>query len=177
MGTPGRYEKVIGPLLRELLDLDVDIRATLHTSAPEEFGVRADQASRVEFVGFTPLTELLHGVDALVTHGGAGTVLGALARGLPMVGVPLGADQPDQPVQAERVAASGAGISFPLAGAPAAAVAGAVAKILADTAYRDRAQQVAAEIAALGTPADVAEPRLRRRAGPGGGAVPVKALG
>ncbi|MFD6974623.1 glycosyltransferase [Streptomyces sp. NPDC059979] len=153
-GTTGTLPTVIGPLLRELLDLDVDIRVTLHTSAPEEFGVRPDQASRVEFVGFTPLAELLRGVDALVTHGGAGTVLGALARGLPMVVVPLGADQP---VQAERVAASGAGISFPLAGAPAAAVAGAMAEILADTAYRDRAQQVAAEIAALGTPADVAE--------------------
>ena len=42
-------------------------------------------------------------VDAVVTHGGAGTVAGALCRGLPLVVVPQGADQ-----FARRVAGRGA---------------------------------------------------------------------
>jgi UDP:flavonoid glycosyltransferase YjiC (YdhE family) len=41
----------------------------------------------------------------MLTHGGAGTVLGALSQAIPMVVVPQGADQP---IQTERVAAAGA---------------------------------------------------------------------
>ncbi|MFD5569540.1 glycosyltransferase [Streptomyces cadmiisoli] len=146
--------EIVGPMLAELGQLDVDVRVTRHRFSPDEFGVDADAAGRVEFVEFTPLAELLQGVDAVLTHGGAGTVLGALSRGIPMVVVPHGAGQP---ALGERVAAAGAGISFPLREAPAKAVAESVARILADAAYRERAQEIAAQIAGLSSPADVAE--------------------
>ena len=45
-------------------------------------------------------------VDAVVTHGGAGTTLGALAFGVPLLVLPQGADQY---ANAERVVAAGAG--------------------------------------------------------------------
>jgi UDP:flavonoid glycosyltransferase YjiC (YdhE family) len=45
---------------------------------------------------------------ATACHGGSGTTLGALAAGLPLVVVPLFADQP---VNARRVAAVGAGLA------------------------------------------------------------------
>ncbi|MER6435865.1 glycosyltransferase [Streptomyces sp. NPDC001185] len=153
-GTSFARPEMIGPLLRGLLGLDVDIRVTLDTSSPEEFGIGDDAVGRIAFVGFTPLAELLQGVDVMLTHGGAGTVLGGLAQGIPMVVTPVSADQP---IQAERVARSGAGVSFPVGKAPAEAVTEAVAKVLTDASYRERAQVVAAEIAALPSPADVAE--------------------
>ena len=67
----------------------------------------SDSPVRIRTVGFRPLAELLTGVDAVGTVGGAGTVLGALAAGVPMVAMPLGADHP---VNAARAEAAGAAV-------------------------------------------------------------------
>src|SRR5262249_17590959 len=47
---------------------------------------------------------------AVVAHGGHGTVMKALAHGLPLLCIPLGRDQPDNAV---RVLESGAGLRLP----------------------------------------------------------------
>ena len=60
---------------------------------------------RVE--AWVPQADVLGHADLVVSHGGSGTTLGALAAGLPLVVVPLFADQPDN---ARRVAAVGAGV-------------------------------------------------------------------
>jgi UDP:flavonoid glycosyltransferase YjiC (YdhE family) len=60
---------------------------------------------RVVDVAFRPLAELLPEVDAVITVGGAGTVLGALTAGVPMVVMPRGADHE---VNAARAMAVGA---------------------------------------------------------------------
>jgi UDP:flavonoid glycosyltransferase YjiC (YdhE family) len=60
---------------------------------------------RVVDVAFRPLAELLPEVDAVITVGGAGTVLGALTAGVPMVVMPRGADHE---VNAARAVAAGA---------------------------------------------------------------------
>jgi UDP:flavonoid glycosyltransferase YjiC (YdhE family) len=52
--------------------------------------------------------DVLAAADAVVCHGGSGTTLGALAAGVPMVVVPLFADQF---LNAERVVAAGAGVA------------------------------------------------------------------
>ncbi|WSI33860.1 glycosyltransferase [Streptomyces sp. NBC_01341] len=153
-GTVFAMPHVIGPLLGGLLTQDIDLRVTLNKSTPQDFGLTDEQVERVEFVGFTPLVELLQGADAILTHGGAGTVLGALAEGVPLIVTPLGADQP---IQAERVAAVGAGIGFPLLDAPVESVLKAVNDVLTDTSYGDNARMVARQIAELTSPADVAE--------------------
>ena len=49
--------------------------------------------ARVRLIPFTSQEHLLHGVAAVVTHGGTGTVLGALSCGIPLVVVPQAADQ------------------------------------------------------------------------------------
>jgi UDP:flavonoid glycosyltransferase YjiC (YdhE family) len=54
-----------------------------------------------------PLSDLLTGVSAVVAHGGGGTVLAALSRGLPLVLLPQGADQF---LNARQVASAHAGI-------------------------------------------------------------------
>jgi UDP:flavonoid glycosyltransferase YjiC (YdhE family) len=74
-GTYFNAPEVVTPLLRELATLDIDIVVTLGLLAdPRQFGV---DHGRVSFIPFTPLADLLPGVDAIVTHGGAGTTLAA----------------------------------------------------------------------------------------------------
>jgi UDP:flavonoid glycosyltransferase YjiC (YdhE family) len=75
---------------------------------------------------------------AVVAHGGSGTTLGALAAGLPLVLVPQFADQH---VNAERVAAGGAGTV-----AEPGALRGAVEAVLADPSFTRAARRLAGEL-------------------------------
>jgi MGT family glycosyltransferase len=104
--------------------------------------------SGVHVERFVPQQQVLAAATAMVTHGGSGSVLGAPAAGRPLVVLPLFADQP---YNAARVAALGAGLSID--GGPAAAgqVGPAAAAVLDDPTYRAGAHRVAAEMAALPT--------------------------
>lgn len=104
--------------------------------------------------------DVLPSASAVVCHGGSGTVLGALATGVPVVIVPMFADQF---VNGRRVAAAGAGRTVddrrphpgggrrPPDVSDAPAVADAADDVLTDPAYRRQARAVAAEIAAAPT--------------------------
>ncbi|WP_244199765.1 glycosyltransferase [Amycolatopsis thailandensis] len=141
----------LSPLLRSLSTLDVEIVVTLGLAArPEEFDV---DPSRITFVGFTPMDDLLDGADVVVTHGGAGTTSAVLSKGVPLVVLPQGADQF---FQAERVAAAGAGIALlPPSQTPEATVA-AVRTALEDVDVRESVRMIAKEIAAMPAAPDVA---------------------
>ncbi len=80
---------------------------------------------------------------------------GSLAAGVPLVVVPQFADQPDN---ARRVAALGAGVALP--DGPDG-LADAVRAVLADARYADAAATVAADIRAL-PPVDAARGRPAR---------------
>lgn len=141
-------------LLRPVIDAlstRADLVVTLGlTATAADYG---DGLDHVEFVGFTPLAELLSGIDLVVTHGGAGTTLAALSRGLPMVVVPQGADQF---LQAGAVAASRTGVAvMPPAGTDA--IANATAEVLDSEEYRTNAQRISKEIAAMPSPREVAD--------------------
>jgi len=100
-----------------------------------------------------PQADLMPHVAAMVCHGGSGTVTMGLAGGVPMAVVPLFADQP---WNAERVDAVGAGLA--LGGGPQAAIAGlrkAVVRLTGDPSYRSTAQRIATEMRAL-PPVDAA---------------------
>jgi UDP:flavonoid glycosyltransferase YjiC (YdhE family) len=78
--------------------------------------------------------------DAIVTHGGHGTTLGALCFGCPVVCVPgLGRDQ--VPI-ARRVAELGLGIALAI-DSTADEIGGAVSTVLGDRSYRERAERFA----------------------------------
>ena len=113
---------------------------------------------------WVPQEEALAEAAVVVCHGGSGTVLGALFAGVPLVVVPLFADQPDN---AERVAAVGAGVVVDPAVATAPEggeeVRAALRRALQDRSYRDAARRLAEEIAAL-PPADDAVEMLQRYA-------------
>lgn len=97
---------------------------------------------RVVNVPFRPLAELLAEVDAVVTVGGAGTVLGALAEGVPLVVMPLGADHA---VNAARAEAAGTAVTVD----GPEGVGPALRGVLADQAVRAAARAVSARIRAL----------------------------
>jgi len=102
-------------------------------------------STRVRQVGFTPLAELLDGVDAAVVAGGAGTMVGPLARGVPLVVLPLVFDQQ---VNAERAAAAGAAV---IARDPAQ-VPTAVRQVLIDPSVTRAVRVLAGQIATMDPP-------------------------
>jgi UDP:flavonoid glycosyltransferase YjiC (YdhE family) len=97
--------------------------------------------------------DVLAQASVVASHGGSGTVTGALEAGLPHAILPLFADQPHN---ARRVEAVGAGVT---AGSPRE-LGAAVRALLDDPRPRAAAQEVAAAIAAL-PPAAAAVDRLR----------------
>jgi MGT family glycosyltransferase len=113
---------------------------------PARFG---PQPARVRVVADVPQAAVLPTCAAVVSHGGSGTVIGALAAGLPQVLLPMGADQPHN---AERCAALGAGIVLDAVRAAPAAIAAAVRAVLDDPRYAAAAARVRAEAAALPPP-------------------------
>jgi UDP:flavonoid glycosyltransferase YjiC (YdhE family) len=90
--------------------------------------------------------------DHVVSHAGSGTVLGALARGLPQLCLPQGADQF---LNAAAVASCGAGLALPPSEVDEPAVALAVGRVLQEPRFRDAAGLVADSIASMPSADDV----------------------
>jgi MGT family glycosyltransferase len=125
-------------------------------SAVVTVGRQADPASlgpvppRIRVESFVPQADVLPFCHAVVCHGGSGSVLGALAHGLPVVLLPMGADQP---LNAERCAALGAGLVLDVIAATPEDVSEAVSTVLSDPSYRAAAERLRDEFAALPGPA------------------------
>ncbi|MEU6017035.1 nucleotide disphospho-sugar-binding domain-containing protein [Streptomyces sp. NPDC047515] len=113
----------------------------------------------VHVEAWVPQADVLAGASLVVCHGGSGTVFGALAAGVPLVCVPLFADQP---VNALLVAEAGAGLAVTPTGGPAddSAVLGpddvsrirsAARLLLKEPSYRARAGRLADEMRATTT--------------------------
>ncbi len=159
--SQGLFPSVYAAVLDSLAELPVRVLVTVGEAADP--AVLGPLPPRVHAERFVPQDQVLGAATVMVTHGGSGSVLGALAAGVPLVVLPLFADQPHN---ATRVAAVGAGMT--IAGGPAAAgrIGAAVAAVLDNPAYRARAQRIAAEIAALPT-ADQTAAMLTELATPG----------
>ena len=108
-----------------------------------------DVPSNVRVEGFVPQAALLPACDLVVCHGGSGSVTGALAYGVPLVVLPMGADQP---MNAARVEALGVGLVLDAIGSAPEDIRGAVRRVLDDPAYRRAAGRVRDEVAALPGP-------------------------
>lgn len=143
-------------LLRGLGDLPVDVVATVGPQLdPDAFG---PQPANVRVERFVPQHEILPGCRLVVSHGGSGSVVGALAHGLPSVLVPMGADQP---LNARRCEELGVARVLDAVHVTAADVGHAAATVLSTASYRERSEQIRDEIAALPDPAH-AVTRLER---------------
>lgn len=137
-------------VLAALADQPVLVLATVGDDVdPDRLGVHADHV-RVE--RFVPQDQVLPHVDLVVNHAGSGSVVGALAHGLPVVTLAMGADQE---LNADRLVALEAGVALDVVGATADDVRRAVGRGLGDPVLRAGAGRLRDEIAAL-PPAAVA---------------------
>jgi UDP:flavonoid glycosyltransferase YjiC (YdhE family) len=98
---------------------------------------------------FVPQALIMKHCAAVVSHIGAGTMLGALAEGLPQVCLPMGADQFSN---AAQIARTGAGI---VDARTPQTIRVAIDQVLADPAYAAGARVLQADIAAMPSANDV----------------------
>jgi len=134
-------------VLAGLRALPINVIATVGRDLdPADFGAQPDHIHIAQYIPQAAILPLCH---ASITHGGSGSVLGALAHGLPLVLIPMGADQPQN---AARCVALGVGRVLDAIDATPETVRATVMQVLDDPAYRTAARRVAAEIADLPPP-------------------------
>jgi MGT family glycosyltransferase len=132
------FQDQIGSLQRVIDALGtMPVRAVV-TTGPAIDGAALKAPANVTVMARAPHRDVLEYAALVVTHGGHGTVMKALAAGVPMVLLPHGRDQADNAV---RVTARGAGISLKRSAEPSA-IAQAVRRVLQNASYRAAAQQL-----------------------------------
>jgi UDP:flavonoid glycosyltransferase YjiC (YdhE family) len=151
MGTlmPGRLGTMTS-ILDGLEGLGLDIVATVgHDLDPAALGSRPPTTRVARYV---PMTPLLEGASLLVFHGGSGTMLAALASGVPLLVLPIAADQPEN---ADRCVVAGVGLALEPQDRSPARIRDAAAEVLTGDAYGTAASLVRDQIAAMPAPRDV----------------------
>ena len=127
-------------VLTGLRELPINVIATVGREIdPAEFGPQPDN---IQIMRYIPQSLLLPHCAAVISHGGSGSVIGALAHGLPMVLIPMGADQPHN---AARCAALGVAYLLDAVEATPETVRLAVTTVLAEPGYRQAAERLQAE--------------------------------
>jgi len=111
---------------------------------PAALGLGA-RAANVHVTGWLSHAELLGRCAAVVTAGGAATVIAALRAGVPLVVVPTTWDKPDN---ARRVTEAGAGVRLSPRRCTPEALRAAVDEVLGDPRYARRARALAEQLAA-----------------------------
>jgi UDP:flavonoid glycosyltransferase YjiC (YdhE family) len=132
---PSAYEEAIEQLA------GLDVRVLLNTGRQDPAALGSLPAG-VHAERWVHEAAVLPHVAAMISHGGAGSVRTALSAGVPLAVVPRFGDQP---LNARAVEAAGAGLVV----ADAGRLRSTVAAVLEDRAYRHRAAEIAAEVAAL----------------------------
>lgn len=133
------FTELVQPALDALADLDVLVVATLGRDAELE---RVPANARV--AEYIPFDDLLPHTDVLVSNGGYGGVQQALGHGVPMV---LAGQTEDKTEVTARAAWAGAAINLATQRPRPQDVRAAVESVLTETAYRERAAELAAEYA------------------------------
>lgn len=140
---------VLKRAVEEIAGLDVDLLVAVGPEGdPAALG---DVADHVHVERFVDQSRVLPRVDVAVHHGGTGSVLGALAAGLPQLLMPQDADQF---VNADLLVEAGAARALRDDQRPGA-IRRAVSGLLGDGTHRDVARLLQAEIAQLPAPAEV----------------------
>lgn len=143
-------------LLRRAIDglarLPVDVLVAAGPIA--ERAAIGEVPANVVLESWVPQGDVLAHVDLVVSHGGSGTTLGALADAVPHLVLPQGADQFDN---ARAVAEAGVGRMIRPAHQSAEAIADEAWMLLGSSDIRDRALGIAAQIAVMPSPAQVVE--------------------
>jgi UDP:flavonoid glycosyltransferase YjiC (YdhE family) len=153
-GTLWANIDLLRTVLAALADEPVRVILTTGQLDPAEILNVPDNARLARFI---PQAELLPQCTAVVHHAGAGTMFGALAHGLPQVTMPQAADNF---LNADMLAQASIAPVLRPHEATSEAIRQAVRTVIDNASYRTRAQQVAAEMAAMPSP-DVVADQLR----------------
>lgn len=143
---PELLDRVAVAIAEDHPNRTVVVTEGLHLGEKPAGGTAAE--SRIRTVPFTPLADLLQDTAAVVSVGGAGTVLGTLSLGIPLVLWPQGADQLTIAAAAGR---AGAAVVVTDPGE----LVEAVRTVLNDPKYRRRASEIRDEVRASPTPTEV----------------------
>jgi UDP:flavonoid glycosyltransferase YjiC (YdhE family) len=135
---------VFAEMLSALGRVDADVLFTIGPFDPTAIG---QPPANVTVSAYEPQSRAME-CDAAVIHAGSGTTVAALARGLPVVAVPLFADQMHN---ADRLAAARLAVRVD-PGEIRERLATAIETVLSDPVYAANAQRVAEAIAARPTP-------------------------
>lgn len=138
-------------ILGALAEIDCNVVATIGNDNDPAALEPIPANARVERYASQAL--VIRHADAVVSHGGSGSMLASFAAGLPTVVLPRAADQFEN---AGRCVELGAGVALLPAQLTAGAVRDAVDVVLAEPAYRTAARRLADEIAAMPPARDVA---------------------
>jgi UDP:flavonoid glycosyltransferase YjiC (YdhE family) len=136
-------------LLDAIGDRDVD--ALITTGGHVDGGAFGALPGNVRVERFVPQDQVLRRATAVISHAGAGTMLGAASAGLPQMVVPIFADQWDN---ADALASAGAAIVCEEDERTAASLGAALDRLLASGGYRAAAASVARELSLMPTAAD-----------------------
>lgn len=139
----------LAPVYAATLDAlrDAPVRVLLTTGSEVDLTALEPHPENTRVETWWPQANVMPHAAAVVGHGGFGTTMLALAAGVPQVIVPLFAA--DQRINAQCVAAVGAGIHLTGEAAAIPDIADALAQLTTDPTYRASARTLAAEIEAL----------------------------
>jgi len=141
---------------------DLDVRAIATIGMNNETGDLAIP-EYVRTVPFLSQGLILEHADLVVAHGGYGSLTGALKRGLPVLSLPLA--PPDNRFNAAQLVKLGAGLALGEDERTPEDIRRSLRRLLDHREYRDRAGEIADEIAAL-PPIDHAAELIERLARP-----------
>lgn len=114
------------------------------TTGPAIDPLDVPAAENVLVVRAAAHTELIPKANLVITHAGHGTLIKAIAAGVPTLCVPLGRDQPDNAARAKRH-----GVAVVLSSrSSSATIAKAVRQMLSEPSYRTAADDLGAQIRA-----------------------------
>jgi UDP:flavonoid glycosyltransferase YjiC (YdhE family) len=143
---PGVFEAVL-----EAIE-GVDVNAIVTVGPDVDPGRLGDQPPHVLVERYIPQALVLPRCRAIVAHAGAGTMLGALSNGVPQVLLPHGAEQH---LNAEACRRAGAAIVLRPDELDAAAIRGALMRVLDEPPFAEAAERLRDEIAAMPPPDEV----------------------
>jgi UDP:flavonoid glycosyltransferase YjiC (YdhE family) len=144
LGTFDNIYELQARVLAGLSELEVNVVMTIgERGDPAAFG---PQPGKIRIERFIPQDEVLPLSDLVISHAGSGSLMGALAHGLPSLLLPMGADQP---YNAERCAELGVGWTLDAVSVTSRQVREATEQLLDRVDFRQRAERFRAEINAM----------------------------
>jgi len=149
------FNRDIGLLATAISGLrDLPIRLVVTVGPAGDPLALGTQPSNVHVARYLRQSDLLSACTAVVSHAGSGTLLAALAAGLPQLCLPQAADQFRN---AAACVGAGAGIELQPEKITVDTVRNAATQLLGQTSFRERARQLAGEISAMPPPHEVAD--------------------